>query len=189
VGRPRRRARRQGAYLRYPIDDMLNLIALESRRAGAVIIGEDLGVVPPGLRATLADHGLLGMRVLPFERDEDGAFKPPADLGPARRGHDQHPRPVADAGWWRGRDIDWRERLDAPGDREAERESRAKDRIAFWEGATAAGLAEGPLPPADAPTKRWIRRWPLSARRPCELALVPIEDLLAWTNSPISRAS
>jgi 4-alpha-glucanotransferase len=81
----------QGAYLRYPLDDLLNLIALESRRAGAVVIGEDLGVVPEGLRDVLPSAGLLGMRVLPFERDASGAFKPPARMGSPGRGHDQHP--------------------------------------------------------------------------------------------------
>jgi 4-alpha-glucanotransferase len=174
----------QGAYLRYPIDDMLGLIALESRRAGAVIIGEDLGVVPPGLRATLADHGLLGMRVLPFERDEDGAFKPPATWDPLAAAmtstHDLPPT----AGWWRGRDIDWRERLDAPGDRGAERKSRAEDRIAFWKAASAAGLAEGPVPPADAPDDAVDTALAIVGEAPCELALVPIEDLLGLDEQP-----
>jgi 4-alpha-glucanotransferase len=174
----------EGAYLRYPIDDMLGLIALESRRCGAVIIGEDLGVVPPGLRATLADHGLLGMRVLPFERDEDGAFKPPETWDPLAAAmtstHDLPPT----AGWWRGRDIDWRERLGAAGEREAERESRAKDRTAFWETATAAGLAEGPLPPADAPDQAVDTALAIVGETPCELALVPIEDLLGLYEQP-----
>jgi 4-alpha-glucanotransferase len=157
----------EGAYLRYPIDDMLGLIALESRRCGAVIIGEDLGVVPPGLRATLADHGLLGMRVLPFERDEDGAFKPPETWDPLAAAmtstHDLPPT----AGWWRGRDIDWRERLGAAGERGAERESRAEDRTAFWEGGLRRRLGRRTAPAGRcALTKRWIRHWPLSARRP-----------------------
>lgn len=174
----------EGAYLRYPIDDMLGLIALESRRAGATIIGEDLGVVPPGLRATLADHGLLGMRVLPFERDEDGAFKPPKTWDPLAAAmtstHDLPPT----AGWWRGRDIDWRERLGAPGDRAAERESRAEDRVAFWEAASAAGLAQGPAPPADAPVDAVDTALAIVGETPCELALVPIEDLLGLDEQP-----
>jgi 4-alpha-glucanotransferase len=174
----------EGAYLRYPIDDMLGLIALESHRAGAVIIGEDLGVVPPGLRATLADHGLLGMRVLPFERDEDGAFKPPKTWDPLAAAmtstHDLPPT----AGWWRGRDIDWRERLGAAGDRAAERESRAEERAAFWEAASAAGLAEGPVPLADAPDQAVDTALAIVGETPCELALVPIEDLLGLDEQP-----
>lgn len=174
----------QGAYLRYPIDDLLSLIALESRRAGAVVIGEDLGVVPEGLRDKLAARGLLGMRVLPFERDEDGAFTPPATwdrLAAAMTStHDLPPT----AGWWRGRDIDWRERLAAPGDRRAERRQRAADRADLWNMARESELAEGPPPPADAPDAAVDTALAVVAAAPSELALIPIEDLLGLDEQP-----
>ncbi|MFD7918275.1 4-alpha-glucanotransferase [Streptomyces sp. NPDC059740] len=66
---PEGRPPTQGAYVRYDSEAMLSLLALEAHRAGAVVIGEDLGTVEPGVRETLADRGLLGTSVLWFERD------------------------------------------------------------------------------------------------------------------------
>ena len=174
----------QGAYLRYPIDDLLGLIALESRRAGAVVIGEDLGVVPPGLRDRLAERGLLGMRVLPFERQTNGAFKPPGDWDARAVAmtstHDLAPV----AGWWRGRDIEWRGRLDAAGDRDAETAERATDRQALWAAASDADPIPGPQPATDAPDAAVDAALMLVAQTPCELALIPIEDLAGLDEAP-----
>lgn len=174
----------EGAYLRYPIDDLLNLIALESRRAGAVVIGEDLGVVPEGLRARLAERGLLGMRVLPFERTAEGTFTPPADwdcLAVAMTStHDLSPV----AGWWRGSDIAWRGRLGAPGDRQAERAARGRERDAFWDAACLAGAAEGPPPGDDQAQAAVDAALALVGQTPCELALIPLEDLLGLEDAP-----
>jgi 4-alpha-glucanotransferase len=169
-----------GAYLRQPEADLLRIVALESTRAGALVIGEDLGVVPRGLRATLAGHGLLGMRVLPFERTRDGAFKA-AELWDeaAVAMTSTHDLPPV-AGWWSGRDISWREALGAAGDRELERADREVDRVSLWE---TTGRAGAP-PPADQPVLAVDASIAIVAKTPCALAIIPIEDLLGLDEAP-----
>ncbi|MGW9285646.1 4-alpha-glucanotransferase, partial [Streptomyces diastaticus] len=65
-----------GTYVHYDAEAMLAVLALEAHRAGAVVIGEDLGTVEPGVRETLQRHGVLGTSVLWFERDWDGSGLP-----------------------------------------------------------------------------------------------------------------
>ncbi|WP_431771047.1 4-alpha-glucanotransferase [Streptomyces cucumeris] len=70
---PEGRQPTEGAYVRYDAEAMLAVLALEAHRADAVVIGEDLGTVEPGVRETLARRGVLGTSVLWFERDYDGS--------------------------------------------------------------------------------------------------------------------
>ncbi|SEE97646.1 4-alpha-glucanotransferase [Streptomyces sp. 2112.3] len=69
---PEGRPPTEGAYVRYDGEAMLSVLALEAHRAGAAVIGEDLGTVGPGVRAALAERGVLGTSVLWFERDYGG---------------------------------------------------------------------------------------------------------------------
>ncbi|UWE08416.1 4-alpha-glucanotransferase [Actinacidiphila bryophytorum] len=78
---PEGRPPTEGTYVRYDADAMLGLLALEAYEAGAVVIGEDLGTVEPGVRRQLADRGILGTSVLWFERNYDGEH---ADRRPLR---------------------------------------------------------------------------------------------------------
>jgi 4-alpha-glucanotransferase len=66
---PEGRPPTEGTYVRYDHEAMLGVLALEAQRAGAAVIGEDLGTVEPGVREQLADRGILGTSVLWFERD------------------------------------------------------------------------------------------------------------------------
>jgi glycogen operon protein len=93
-----------GAYLSYPLDELLGHIALESHRARCMVIGEDLGTVPDGFRSRLAKASIQGMRVLWFER-KGAVFQPPAGYAAASVAcvatHDL----ATLAGWWQGADI------------------------------------------------------------------------------------
>jgi 4-alpha-glucanotransferase len=67
----------EGTYVRYDHDALVGILALEAHRAGAVVVGEDLGTVEPWVRDYLAERGLLGTSILWFERDEQGRPRPP----------------------------------------------------------------------------------------------------------------
>lgn len=168
-----------GAYLRQPEDALLRLIALESARAKAIVIGEDLGVVPPGLRAALTARGILGMRVLPFERTKHGGFVAvadyDADVVAMTSTHDLAPV----AGWWQGTDLQWR--ADLAGE-EPVLKGRATERAAFWQAATEAGVAEGDVP--ETPGSAVDAAAAFVAATPAALAIVPIEDLLGLDQAP-----
>ncbi|MFF7738700.1 4-alpha-glucanotransferase [Streptomyces sp. NPDC007984] len=66
----------EGTYVRYDAEAMLAVLVLEASRAGALVIGEDLGTVEPGVREALRERGVLGTSVLWFERDWDGDGRP-----------------------------------------------------------------------------------------------------------------
>ncbi|MFF7181523.1 4-alpha-glucanotransferase [Streptomyces sp. NPDC008121] len=78
---PEGRPPTEGTYVRYDAEAMLAVLALEAHRAGALVIGEDLGTVEPGVRERLSRRGVLGTSVLWFERDWTGTGRP---LAPER---------------------------------------------------------------------------------------------------------
>ena len=180
----------EGAYLRFPFDDLMRLIALESWRARAIIIGENLGTVPAGFNDRLRRHGLLGISVLWFERThgEGGReiFKPPREWSPASIATTTtHDLPSV-AGWWSGRDIEWREQLNLlePGPAVAEAfRQREVDRQILWQALLEAGAASGecPAPDSVAPIEAALR---FVGCTPAPLAIIPIEDLLASREQP-----
>ena len=184
---PHGAAATEGAYLTYPEADMMRLLALESWRSKAIVVGEDLGTVPPGFRETMDEHGFLGMRVLWFERGRGGSFRAPSAWSrKAAALTGTHDLPTI-AGWWRGRDIDWTWKLGrTSGSKtpEEEHEARARDRARLWRACRKAGVAEGRQPPASNPAPAVDAAVAYVATTPCEIAIVPAEDLLGLVEQP-----
>jgi 4-alpha-glucanotransferase len=89
---------RGGAYVRYPAGELLDILALESHRAGAFVVGEDLGTVEDSVRSELADRAVLSYRLLWFEDADPGQW-PRRSFGALST----HDLPTA-AGLWRGTD-------------------------------------------------------------------------------------
>lgn len=69
----------RGTYVGYDSDVMLGILAIEATRAHGVVIGEDLGVVPPYVASALSSHGLLGSVIEWFEKDSKGEFRSPEE--------------------------------------------------------------------------------------------------------------
>jgi 4-alpha-glucanotransferase len=100
-----------GAYVQYQAEDLLGILALESLRHKAIIVGEDLGTVPESVRERLAAAGVLSYRVLYFERCDDGNWKAPgAYPDHAMAVVTTHDLPTL-SGFWSAEDIETRYRL------------------------------------------------------------------------------
>ena len=95
---------RFGAYVNFPVDALIAVTALQSRRNHCMVVGEDLGTIPEGLREKLAAAHILSYRVLWFEREGAG-FKPPSHYPEmALACLASHDLPTF-AGWRQGLDI------------------------------------------------------------------------------------
>ena len=101
---------RDGAYVSYPRKDLLGLLALASERAKCLVVGEDLGTVPAGLREVIAEANVLSYRVLWFERDGEKLIPPARWPALAAACVSTHDLPTL-AGWWSGTDIAERQSL------------------------------------------------------------------------------
>ena len=171
-----------GAYVSYPLEDLLAILALESHRNQCLVVGEDLGTVPMGFRERMAAANVLSYRVLYFEKDGD-RFKRPGEY-PALALACVTTHDLATVnGFWQGADIDLKERLELypSADAEAgERVARARDRRLLLDALAAEGLpSDGaeeaqPITPAlAAALHRYL------SRSPASLLLVQLDDLCA----------
>ena len=184
--RPEGAAPGEGAYIRFPVTDLLRLVALESHRHQAVVLGEDLGTVPEGFSERLAEAGLLGMRVLWFERDAH-SFKSPRAWTPTAVGMTSTHDLSTVAGWWAGRDLQWRRDLNLLGDEQSawfEHENRDHDRNRLWEAFVASESATGEMPAPGNPALAADAAAVHVGGAACELVLLPIEDALGRAEQP-----
>ncbi len=97
----------QGVYVRYPAEELYAVLALESQRSGTIIVGEDLGTVPPQVRPAMAQHGLNRMYVAQYELSGEppSVFRHiPRNSVTSLNTHDMPPF----AAFWQGLDIEER---------------------------------------------------------------------------------
>jgi len=130
-----------GAYVANPQAELLGVLALESQAAECLVIGEDLGTVPDGLREALGEAGIYRYSVLPFERQGRGFVPPPRWPAPALACVSTHDLPPL-AGWWESRDLEERRALGLLDDAqlEAAKAERQADKAALLEAMAADGL-------------------------------------------------
>jgi glycogen operon protein len=165
---------RDGAYVAFPLDALIAVTALESMRNRCLVVGEDLGTVPDGLREKLAQAGIFSYRVLWFEREGPG-FKPP-ELYPAQALAclASHDLPTF-SGWRRGRDIEIAAAIGQM--KEEDIPARRADRAAEVELLDRlAGAEAGDEVSAGAAVHRLV------ARTPSQIMLVQADDLSGETD-------
>jgi (1->4)-alpha-D-glucan 1-alpha-D-glucosylmutase len=167
-----------GAFVLYPLQHLLAVIALESQRRRCVVVGEDLGTVPEGLQDALAAADIFSCRLLYFERDGEGRFRKPEDWpAQALAAATTHDLPTL-PGYWAGADLDLKERLGlhaSPAMAEEERRRREADRQELVEMLRAEGL-EASLD--RAPIESLYRHL---ARTPSKILILHLDDLLGVT--------
>jgi 4-alpha-glucanotransferase len=124
---------KRGVYVRYPLEELLAVICLEAARTGAVVVGENLGTVPPEVTAAMSAHGVLGCAVSQFDvYDALGGGPiptPPAATVASVNTHDT----ATFRAFWRGTDIADRADLglldDEQAATEAERRGWVRDTV------------------------------------------------------------
>jgi 4-alpha-glucanotransferase len=166
-----------GVYVRYPHEELYAVLALESHRHRAMIVGENLGTVPPEVNESMARHGVLGMYVMQYELAPGGGGlqrEPPAASVASLNTHDM----PTFRGFWEGRDVDDLQALGFFDERQAseERQRRAAQRqqlvgsvLAHWPGAWD-GISD-PYPLVLRACLEYL------AASPARIVLVNLEDL------------
>jgi len=175
---PEGRPPTDGAYVSYPFDDLVGIVALESHRQRCLVIGEDLGTLPEGFQEKMRSAGLLSYCVLYFERDHAGRFKPPSDYpADALVSLGTHDLPTI-WGFWARRDLAEKERVGAYPDAKLAAASR-RAREEEIEGLIEALLRERLLRPGHrrdvVPLQAVLH---FIARTPSRLLMIGIEDLI-----------
>ena len=167
---PEGRPATDGVYLRYPADDLMAIITLESRRASCAVAGEDLGTVPPHVRPAMERHGMYRLHVaqwsFPARPGESSEPSPAGAIGSLNT-HDT----ATFAGWWSGSDII--DKVDLGLVDEAEAQHERVERAAIKR-AVLALAPEGSLPEVERAMIGVTREL---AAGPAEVVLVALDDL------------
>ena len=164
---PRGSGATEGAYVRFPFEPLLRIIAEESNRYRCIFIGEDLGTVPEGFRETAGRWGIWTYRVMIFERGHDGEFKPPHDYPTESLAtFNTHDLPTF-RGWVTGHDLRTKRALGLdPGEDD---EGRARAQAALQRALSKQG---------DAQADSFAAAAAYLATSPARLVMISMEDLL-----------
>lgn len=182
---PEGRPGSEGTYVHYATEEMLGVLALESRRAGALVIAEDLGTVPPEFRERLADWEVLTSAVAYFERDGE-RFRPAAAYPPGALATVQTHDLVPLAGHRDGVDLRIRRRVGQIADDDALAAAlaeRAREHAALL----ARLRADGFLPAEGEPdlATLCVALHAFLAATPCALVAASLDDL-AGEREPVN---
>lgn len=176
----------RGTYVHYDANVMLAVLALEAHRAGATVVGEDLGTVEPEVTEALAGNGMLGCAVSWFTRDESDPDEPllPSAQWPSRAAASlsTHDLPTA-AGFLRGEHVRARADLGLLKDVPAEQAAAEKERAEWVTLLRSEGLlAEDSSEPDEAAVITAMHRF--LAATPSRLKLVSPYDVIAEPRQP-----
>jgi 4-alpha-glucanotransferase len=172
----------EGAYVHYPLQQLLTVLSLESARSACLVVGEDLGVVPDEMRRAMPECSLYHYKVLLFEK-VDGRFRRPDEyVRQALATVTTHDMPTLRS-YWEGRDIELRRRLNLYPSAEVESDiirEREHDRELLLGALQEQGLKPAhPATPFDAFTAELAHALHLYlARSATTLVALQIEDLL-----------
>ncbi|WP_157118859.1 malto-oligosyltrehalose synthase [Azohydromonas lata] len=189
---PPERGATQGAYVHYPLQELMAVVALESQRNQCMVIGEDLGTVADEMRAALAEAEVLSYRLLYFERGEGGAFKRPREYPrEALVAISTHDLPTL-AGWWTGHDLQVRKGLGLYPDEKVYEEQlvgRAQEKYRLLLALQHEGLLPADValdlahpPPLTQALVEAVHAY--MARTPSRVLVVQLEDALGVLDQP-----
>jgi 4-alpha-glucanotransferase len=175
-----------GAYVHYPLHQLLAVLALESVRSSCLVVGEDLGVVPDEMRRAMPEFGLYHYKVLLFEKAGDRFRRPDEFVRRALGTVTTHDMPTLRS-YWEGLDIELRRNLNLYPSDEIEREvqgERDRDRVALLTALGEQGLRPAsPANPSEPFTADLANALHVYlARSPTVLVAMQIEDLLGMVD-------
>jgi 4-alpha-glucanotransferase len=174
-----------GAYVYYPLQQLLTVLCLESARGACLVVGEDLGVVPDQMREAMADFDLYHYKVLLFEKINGRFRRPDEYVAHALATATTHDMPTLRS-YWEGLDIELRRRLNLYPSEEIQSavvHERELDRELLLAALKDQGLnPAAPATPSEPFTAELAQAMHLYlARSSTALVALQIEDLLGMT--------
>lgn len=174
-----------GAYVKYPFEEILAILALESQRHRCLVVGEDLGTVPAGFRERMADADVLSYKVLYFEKDGNRFKRPDEYPGLALACVTTHDLATLE-GFWRGADLELKQRLKLyPSDeaQSSDKGARRWDKELLLRALSREGMLPEGLDPDDVDGASMTPALMAAlhgylARSPARILLVQIDDLM-----------